>query len=219
MNHTMRRRLFLAETGWVLAGAGLALSGCGLRKPSMPSRTFVLKGPASTPKEALGAAGILLVRPFKVGAAFDSRAFVIRRGESEYVPDAYHAFLVSPGAMLTDLVAEYIRGLGKFSVVTTGGSQVVPSHVLEADVTEISGDYRDLGSPKAVLAIQFRMLHPLTEVRPPFLWQIAARQEVPIVRPEPEALVAGWEEGLARFCDRMAHVLGMHEQARPESGA
>jgi len=185
----------------------------------MPSRTFVLKGPVVKPVEAVGGAGVLLVRPFKVVAAFDSRAFVIRRGESEYLPDAYHAFLVSPGTMLTDLVAGHIRSLGKFSVVTTGGSQVVPTHVLEADVTECYGDYRDVGSPKAVLAIQFRMLHPLTQVSPPSLWQVVARQEVPIARTEPEALVAGWEEGVARFCDRIAHVLGMHELARPDSRA
>lgn len=211
MKTRMDRRAFLARTALGVVGAGGVGAGCGLRQAAMPARTFLLKGPV--PEAALAGAddappaGVLLVRPFTVAAGFDSRSFVIRRGESEYVTDAYHGFLVSPGAMLTGLVAEWVRGLKAFATVTTGGSQVSPTHALEADVAEWYGDYRESGAPQAVLSVRFRLLHPLMGSASPLQWTFGDRQAVPIAKTAPDELVAGWEQGIGQLCRGLEPML------------
>ncbi len=208
------RRVFLSRASLAAAGLGASVaSGCGLRKASLPTHTFVLKGPVSAAPpgvaEAPPSAAVLLVRPFKVATVFDSRSFVVRRSESGYVTDAYHAFLVSPGAMLTDLVADWARGLNLFATVTTGGSQVAPTHALEADVTELYADYRDSGSPKAVIAGRFRLLHPPVGARAGSteVGTVEGRGEVGIPRIGAEDLVAGWERGLGDWCLKLEKLL------------
>lgn len=207
------RRTFLTRTGYAGTGLGawLAASGCGLRKAALPSRTFLLKGPGGAPAgERSGdpaPRGVLLVRPFKVATAFDSRAFVVRRSDAEYVTDAYHAFLVPPGSMLTDLTAAWARSLGVFATVTTGGSQLTATHALEGEITECYADYRDPGAPKAVIAGQFRLLHPLMGGVSPVLWQWVGRGDVVIPKAGPDALVAGWEQGLAEWFRGLERML------------
>lgn len=217
------RRAFLVRT--VLAATGLAAggAGCGLRKAALPSRTFMLKGPVASAlpdaAENPAPAGVLLVRPFKVATAFDSRSFVVRRSESEYATDAYHAFLVSPGAMLTDLVAEWVRGLKIFAAVTTGGSQLAPSHALEGDITELYADYREAGAPKAVLAGQFRLLHPLMGGASPMVWQHPGGGEVAMAKAGADALVAGWEQGLGDWCRGLERMLRQRPSGPGRSSA
>ncbi len=215
MKTTSDRRTFLTRaalaTASVSLGVGAVATGCGLRKAALPSRTFMLKGPVAAPV-ADGAAtgaptGVLLVRPFRVATAFDSRSFVVRRSESEYVTDAYHAFLVSPGAMLTDLVADWVRSLRVFATVTTGGSQLAPTHALEADITELYADYRDGAALKAVLAGQFRLLHPLMGGVTPMVWQHGGAGPVSVTKADPDALVAGWEQALADWCRGLERML------------
>ena len=217
----VNRRTFLRRTG--IAGAGLGggwiTNGCGLRKAALPSRTFLLKGPGSPAAgERSGdpaPRGVLLVRPFKVATAFDSRAFVVRRSDSEYVTDVYHAFLVPPGSMLTDLAAVWARSLGVFATVTTGGSQLAPTHALEGEVTECYADYRDAKAPKAVIAGQFRLLHPLMGGASPVLWQVQGGAAVVIPRAGPDALVAGWEQGIAEWFAGLERML---RQRGPSAG-
>ena len=197
MKTLLNRRAFLA-----LASLGGA-AGCSLQRAALPERTFLIEGPQAGAPVAGDPAGVMLVRLFRVAPAFDSRACIIRRGEAEYVADAYHAFLLSPGPMLTEAVATWLRSLGVFRTVTTGGSQVAATHALEADVNELYGDYRDPAAPRAVLAMQFRLLHPLAGSTTNVLWQRSERQSEPIVRADADALVAGWSRALAEVCRRL----------------
>lgn len=190
--------------GRVLAGAGaagLTGTGCGLRQAPLPKRTFVLEGVPGKPAGGDAApAGVLLVRLLKVAPAFDARAFVVRRGEHEFVSDPYHAFLGSPGPMLTEALAASIRGLGVFALVTTGGSQLAPTHALEGEVTELYGDYRDAARPQAVLGLELRLLHPLGGAASALRWQRTERRALALERAGADELVAGWKAALAEIC-------------------
>jgi hypothetical protein len=189
------RRAFVVAAGAVMAGAG-----CRLQRAALAPRTFLLQAPREEPPGAAKGEGVLVVRPFRVAAAFDSRAFVIRRGEAEYEVDAYDAFLLSPGPMLAEAMAGWIRSLGAFVSVTTGGSQVDPTHALEGQVMELYGDYRDPTRPTARLGLELRLLHPLVGSASRVQWQRSVHKAVPIVERRPEALVAGWNQGLAEIC-------------------
>lgn len=189
------RRAFLgAIAGTVLATTG---AGCRLRSAALPRRTFLLQVPPVGDRRVAGGSGVLQVRPLRVASAFDSRAFIIRRGDSEYTADAYHAFLLSPGPMIAEVLAEWVRGLGLFATVISGGSQVTPTHALEGEWLELYGDYRNPARPLAVLGGQFRMLHPLTVPATRPLWQREVRREIQIPRPGPDELVQGWNQALA----------------------
>lgn len=198
-----RRRFGTALGLWtaaLTAGAGLAGgAGCSVRRAALPQRTYLLQAPPAGPATEGEAGGVLLVRPVRVAPAFDSRAFVVRRGGGEFATDAYHGFLLSPGSMLTEVWATWVRGLGVFREVTTGGSLVAPSHALEADVVELCGDYREATAPKAVLEVTFRLLHPLGQ-RPGVVWQRTRREVVPLRQAGAEELVAGWNEAVAATC-------------------
>lgn len=203
----MPAREAMTRRSWMFRGvaAGLAVAlgnGCRLQKPSLPQRTFLLQPPEGGPERPAGEpeAGVLLVRPVRVAPAFDARAFVVRRGEAEYAADPYHAFLLSPGPMFTEAFAGWLRGLGVFRDVTTGGSRIAPTHALEAEVTELYGDYRSPEAPKAVLTVQFRYLHPLVGSNTPVVWQRLERQAVGLGRLGVDGLVTGWTEALAGVC-------------------
>lgn len=189
------RRAFLGA----MAGAALAATGagCRLRSAALPRRTFLLQEPPVGDRPVGGGAGVLLVRPLRVASAFDSRAFVIRRGDSEYTADAYHAFLLSPGAMIAEALANWVRARGVFATVITGGSQVAPTHALEGELLELYGDYRNPARPLAVLGGQFRMLHPLNSPAARPLWQREVRREIQIPKAGPDELVQGWNQALA----------------------
>ena len=195
------RRDFVTALG-VGAGAAL-LTGCRLGKESAPHRAFVLQAPpapAAGPETGGAPAGVLLVRPFRVAPAFDSRSFVVRRGESEFATDAYNGFLGSPGTLLTEALAGWVRGLGVFATVLTGGSQLPPSHALEGEVTALYGDYRDPARPAAVLALQLRLLHPLVASSAAVRWEREERRTIPLEKAGAEELVSGWNRALAEIC-------------------
>jgi len=213
------RRQFLGVAA--MAGA-LGLVGCSLKRAALPQRTFLLSAPAS-PAGSIPAdrepAGVLLVRPVRVAPAFDARAFVIRRGEAEYVSDAYHGFLLSPGPMLTEALAGWVRGLGVFREVTTGGSQVAPSHALECDVEALYGDYHEPAALKAILSVGFRFLHPLMGAASPVLWRRTDAQAVALPRAGADELVAGWNEALGRVCRGLDAGLFQRPAERPGAQA
>lgn len=201
MNPRLSRRALL------LALASAA-SGCSLsRRSPVADRTFLLRPPDPAAPGEPAPSGVLMIRPFRAAPAFESRAFIIRESEAEFVADPYNAFLLSPGPMLTSVFADWIRGLGAFSSVITGGSQIPPTHAIEGEILELYGDYRDRNRPEARLALQVRMLHPVTGGRAPILWQRNESRTVSIPRLGAEELVAGWNQALAEICQSLAPLL------------
>jgi ABC-type uncharacterized transport system auxiliary subunit len=198
----MKRRRFL---GQMLLGAGMgALGGCRLGQSVSERRSFLMEVPQSgvgLGETIRSGTGVLLVRPFRVAAAYDSQSLVIRLGPSEYVRDPQHSFLVAPGVMITDLVAEWMRGQGRYQVVSTGGSQATATEVLEGEITELHGDYRDRAEPKAVLELRLRRLTAVERGGWKLLGEQKLRVEEPMPMAEATALVSGWNRALARVLE------------------
>lgn len=213
--------LHLTRRGFLFAGGGslLAAAGCKLQRAALPERTFVLQAPRVEASEGHAAGGVLLIRQFRVAPAFESRAFVIRRGESEFVTDAYHAFLLSPAAMLTELFASWVRNLGVFATVTTGGTQIPPTHALEGEVQELYGDYRDTAQAAGVLGVQMRLLHPLGGAATSVIWQRTVRRAVALPHADATSLVEGWNQAVAEICREFEPLLSQRipERRSPQA--
>lgn len=194
------RRQWLSQAGAALLGASLG-SGCALRsRPALPARTFLLTAPsASSATRTANPGGTLLVRLLRVAAPYDSRAFVLRRGDSEFATDAYDAFLLSPGPMLTEALTHWMRTLGVFANVSTGGSLLSPTHLLEGEVEELYVDLRDPAHPQAVLTLRLQILSTATGQTMAPRWQTREQRSVPITGQNPDAWVAGWNRALAEI--------------------
>src|SRR5690606_1382143 len=140
-----------SRRSFLLAAAALTTAGCRIQRRALERRTFLLQPPETGPIPGVTPRGVLLVRPFGVNTASESRSFIIRQGTSEFVADPYHAFLLSPGPMITEAIADWIRALRIFDAVITGGSHRTPTHALEGDVAALYGDYRKPSNPVARL--------------------------------------------------------------------
>ncbi|MBX3748334.1 MAG: membrane integrity-associated transporter subunit PqiC [Verrucomicrobiae bacterium] len=178
--------------------------GCRLQRPPLAPRTFVLDPPAPAASVVQTGSGVLLVRPFRVAPAFEARPFVIRLADNEYATDAYHLFLLPPTTLLTEAWARWFRETGRFDHVTTGGSQASVTHVLEGEITELYGDYRDPAQPRARIAMELRIFHPWQGPASPVQWRHRASQSVPLPRAGADELVAGWNEALAAVAHAVA---------------
>ncbi|MBC8471829.1 MAG: membrane integrity-associated transporter subunit PqiC [Planctomycetes bacterium] len=102
--------------------------------------------------------GILEVRHFTIDSAFSDKGLVYRIGEFEYETDFYNEFLVSPSAMITEKARTWLSESGLFKRVLDSGSQVDSTHLIEANITELYGDFRDKSSPRAVMEIRIFLL-------------------------------------------------------------
>ncbi len=151
-------------TGRILACSNLSVlvclivfSGCGGRQ-AYDKRYYVLNAVRRAESIPVETDSVLEVRRFTIDSAFGGKGLVYRTGEFEYESDFYNEFLVSPAAMITDKVRNWLSGSGIFKTVVDSGSQVDPTHVIEGNITALSGDFRDTSSAKANIEMRIFLL-------------------------------------------------------------
>ena len=182
-----------------MGGAMLLSAGCIGVERSYPDKRYFVVGAA----DKIGAAnpgvknpkGVLLVDNLRVSPRYEGRSFVYRRSESNFESDFYNQFLVYPGAILTEEVRKGLAAAAMFQAVIGGASQLAPTHILEGSVNALYGDFRDAGSPKAVLEMEFF----LTRDSPANADIVVHRRyskSVPVKGGSAEALVRGWSQAL-----------------------
>lgn len=182
-----------------LGGALLLSAGCiGLERGYPDKRYFVV---AATDK--IGAAntdvanprGVLLVTNLRVSPRYEGRSFVYRRSESSFEADFYNQFLISPGAIFTEEVRRGVAAAGLFQAVIGGASQLEPSQILEGSINALYGDFRDTGSPKAVLEMEF-FLSADSASKADIVAHRRYLKSMPVKGSSAEALVRGWSQAL-----------------------
>lgn len=182
----------------VLLALGLMASGCSLKQAAPVKATFLIETPRTAPARAIPAPMTLRVRPIQVAEPFEGREFVYRKSELSFESDFYHGFLVPPRALVTSQARRWLETSGLFRAVLDPTSKADATHTLEGNVTALYGDYRDQAAPKAVLAIQFVLLHE-EGAAPQIVFQRGYRQEVPLDGRGAEALAKGWSKALAQI--------------------
>lgn len=177
----------------------VALAACSIGKPMPEATTYVIEAPVP-PETAMAAAArdpdTLRVGKVRVAAAFAGTALIYRMDDVKFVSDPYSAFIADPGAMLGDQMVVWLEHAGPFQTVAQPESTQPASYVLEANLTELYGDFRPGRSPAAVLAMQFTLID-LTGARPRAVLQRSIGKRVDLAGTTPTALVRGYGVALA----------------------
>jgi ABC-type uncharacterized transport system auxiliary subunit len=192
MSPAPRRAAALA----LLAALALGLGCRGLltRDPPAPKR-FLLEAERGEALPAPPGAPQLEVRPFTASSHLHGKRFVYRLGPDAQEFDYYHAFWAEPERLVTDATTRWLARSGLFALVAEAGRGGPRRLVLDGELSELYGDYRDPKVPRAVLQLRCALLDESGGASRVVLYReySAARPVAPASR---EALVAGWKEGL-----------------------
>jgi cholesterol transport system auxiliary component len=131
----------------------------------------------------------------RISPRYEGQSFIYRLSEGSYESDFYNQFLIAPAALVTE---EVRRGLDQsriFQHVINSANQLQPTYRLEGTVNALYGDFRNAGTPRAVLEMEF-FLSKLTPGAPEIVIAKRYSKSVPLSGRTPEALVKGWNEAL-----------------------
>ena len=152
----MTGKTFFCSSVSVLACL-IVFSGCGNRE-AYNKKHYILNAARRGESIETETDSILEVRRFTIDSAFGGKGLVYRTGEFEYESDFYSEFLVSPAAMITEKARNWLSESGLFQTVLDVGSQIDPTHVIEANITAMYGDFRDKLSPEATIEMRIFLL-------------------------------------------------------------
>ena len=174
----------------------LGLAGCIQLTKSFPEKQFYSlevsrQGAASSPAPGT----VLRVRRFLTAPQFDNRGLVYRTGELQYESDFYHEWFVSPKALVTEQMQNWLAASGLFEHVLDPASALEETHAIEGAITGLYGDYRDPTAPKAILEIRVRLTRE-TASRSRIVLDQDYRQAITVPNESPGALVKAWNEEL-----------------------
>jgi hypothetical protein len=158
-------------------------------------KRFVLEAERGEAQPAPPGAPALQVRPFTASSHLHGRRFVYRLGPDELAFDYYHEFWAEPERMVTDAAIRWLSRAGLFAHVSDAGRSGSGSLVLDGELSELAGDYRDPSAPRAVLRLRCALLGESGGASRVLLYREYLSE--PTVAPASrEALVAGWNEAL-----------------------
>jgi uncharacterized lipoprotein YmbA len=198
----------------LLAGLAAALlAACASSPPPKPHYFLLDPGrppsmEALRPSETPASAAVSFV---DVAAPFASDGFVYQTGTHHWETDPYNQFLVSPADMMTSILRNWTRDSGLYGDVAgpvAGGGQ---EFLIDCDLTELYGDFRNPSAPRAVLTLEVQVTRATDKGRVIVLRK-TFRKMVPVAARTPAALVDAWNEALRQELSLLLRALG--EKAR-----
>jgi uncharacterized lipoprotein YmbA len=175
----------------------LALGACSIGKPIPQPETYAVAPPIPEPVSA-GARRpeTLRVGSVRVAAAYSGTPLIYRMNDVKFTSDPYHVFIAEPARMLADQITNWLDRAGPYRTVAEAESGGTAPYVLEADVTELYGDFRAGQTAAAVLTIRFTLIDQ-TGTRPKTAFERTLARRADLPRAAPEDLVRGYGEALA----------------------
>jgi ABC-type uncharacterized transport system auxiliary subunit len=162
-----------------------ALAGVGMAAGAAPS--VVENSAAPWPVS-------IVVARFETRFVYDRLELVYRPSARELRFDAYRLWASKPGRMLSDAVAEHLRGTGRFAAVSARAGAKQADFELRAEVLAIEEIDVDKTHWKARLAMRFELVAlPGDEV----VWRHAFATERAVRAPHPAEVVGTLDAILA----------------------
>jgi uncharacterized lipoprotein YmbA len=190
----MKAVLIIGTTG--VAALLVLFSGCVNIERSYPDQHyFVLEVKRAVNPPRSPGNGVAEVAEVRISPRFTGKSFVYRTSEARYESDFYNQFLVAPAVLITEEIRKGLAQAHVFQHVIGASSQMQPTHVLEAAVSGLYGDFRNGGAPRAVLEVEF-FLSRETDGGSQIIMERRYAKSVDVSRRSPEALVQGWNEAL-----------------------
>jgi ABC-type uncharacterized transport system auxiliary subunit len=186
---------------FALLGFAAAVCGC-VQSATVEKKYYVLDtvrqgGPAKVHTDAT-----LRLRRFNVDEAFAVRQLVYRVDEFQYESDYYHQFLTLPGVMLTEETRDWLASSGLFGRVTSVGSRLEPTYLLEGNVIALYADFTKGSAPAAIMTIRFFLLvGPDANETVPLAQTYRAQS--PISARTAEAVVEAFSKDLSEILTRL----------------
>ena len=202
-------------TGLLLA-ALCGLTGC-LSRPALKEQTFVFNVPAGGATNTITSRRVLGIRSLQIAAPFAGRSLIYRTDEFSYVPDPYAEFLELPADELVAPVREWFRGSGNFQAVAESDSALKPDTLLEINLRQLYGDFRQLQHPLAILTLQATFFEAPNGVPAGVILQREYTRQIPLVAPSAAALMKGWDQALAEILIEISADLQSSQNHPPAS--
>jgi len=199
---TRRRRL--PRVGGTVIACALLVGGCLAKQPPTIDR-FVLEVP-SVPATAERPVGILRVDRVAVSPLYDKSGFVYRTGPSRYVEDYYNQFFVAPGLLVARVAAERLGASGLFTRVLAADERGTSDWILDGEVVELYGDFREPDAPRAVLAVDYTLLMQKNP-RPSVRFSKRYTAVAPAADATGQGVVDAWNRCLADVLERLERDL------------
>ncbi len=177
-----------------------------LNREPAEQRRFVLEAKRDSPAAPEGSQS-LRVENFHVASAYVNRSFVYRTEGSEVQSDFYNEFHLAPGDAVSQVIRRWLRDSGLFPAVLATGTRIDADLILEGDVIELYGDYRQEPAA-AVCAIQFLLIDSASNE---LLFQEELRARVEFADPSAASLVTAWNACLAEIAEQLEKVLSTRE--------
>jgi cholesterol transport system auxiliary component len=176
---------------WVLPLALLVLNGCVSLAKSFPDKHYYALDVTRQGEPGVPVPGAILeVRGLFVSPRFEGKELVYRTGDTSYESDFYNAWFVSPSAMLTQQIQNWLRHASLFEGVVATPSYLDATHILEGTVTVLYGDFRQQGEQKAVVGMHIVLIED-NSTRPAIVFQRDYHQMVELTETSPDELTRG----------------------------
>jgi hypothetical protein len=150
---------------------------------------------------------VLGIRSLQIAAPFDRRSLVYRTGEFSYVGDPYAEFLESPAEELMEPVRGWLLRDGNFQAVVTRGSALKPDTLVEINISQLFGDFREPNHPTAILTMRFTFFDAPDGVPGKVILQREYSRSIPLGAPIAAALMKGWDQALEQILGEVSSNL------------
>lgn len=184
----------------------LGLAGC-LSRPNLPSASFALDCPAPPPAAPIPAGPVLGLKAVTMSPLFEGRSLVYRLAENCYERDPYAEWLVTPERLVAAAVQAHLRRAGIYREVVDGAGVLKPAQWLELQVRELDGDFRQPGTPTAVLALKIIVYEPGGASPDRVVVEKFYRRQIPLSASTAAAVVGGWNQALGEIMAELAAEL------------
>ena len=195
----------------VAGGLALLVGGClRIPKENLAKRYFVLEVARPENRPAAAGAPSLKFEPLQVAAQFEGLSFVYRSAEMSFDADFYNRFFIPPDRLVSAQALKWLKASGLFHyVIGPGDADLEALFKLQGRVTALYADFRDPRQPVAVLNMEFDLLRQ-TAAKAEMRFQNQYTAALPVAARTPEALVAGWNQGLYQILSALEADLQSH---------